>query len=135
MDLGLRGRAAIVMASSRGLGRACADSLARESATVTINGRDAEVLAKTAADLRAHYDVDVHEVAGDVEHDATRSALLAVCPEPDILVTNNAGPAPRRTDRGIAKRGWPHSTPTSWRPCSWCRPCSTAWWNGASVAS
>ncbi|MGK2950523.1 MAG: SDR family oxidoreductase [Acidimicrobiales bacterium] len=93
MDLGIRGRSAIVMASSRGLGRACAESLAREGARVTINGRDALVLDATARDLRGH-GVEVRAVVCDVREDATRAALLAACPAPDIVVTNNAGPAP-----------------------------------------
>lgn len=94
MDLGIAGRSAIVMASSGGLGRACADALAREGVAVTINGRDAGRLAATADELRAAHDVAVTAVAGDVGGADTRAALLDVCPEPDILVTNNGGPAP-----------------------------------------
>jgi 3-oxoacyl-[acyl-carrier protein] reductase len=48
MELGIRGRSAIVMASSRGLGRACAESLAREGVDLIINGRDADVLLQAA---------------------------------------------------------------------------------------
>jgi 3-oxoacyl-[acyl-carrier protein] reductase len=94
VDLGIRGRAAIVMASSRGLGRACAESLAREGVDVVINGRDRAVLQPAAAELRDAYGVRVHPVAGDVGLDATRAALLDACPAPDILVTNNGGPPP-----------------------------------------
>jgi 3-oxoacyl-[acyl-carrier protein] reductase len=94
MDLGIRGRHAIVMASSRGLGLACADALAREGVAVTVNGRDEERLSVAADALRAQYDVDIEVVPGDVEREETRAALLAVCPAPDILVTNNGGPAP-----------------------------------------
>jgi 3-oxoacyl-[acyl-carrier protein] reductase len=93
MDLGISGRSAIVMASSRGLGRACAESLAREGVHVTVNGRDAGVLDATADDL-CGYGVEVRTVAGDVRDDTTRTALLDACPAPDILVTNNAGPDP-----------------------------------------
>ncbi len=96
MDLGIRGRTAIVAASSRGLGRACAWSLAREGVAVTINGRDASRLDETAAELRAATEVEVTTVVGDVGTDATRAALLAACPTPDILVTNNGGPPPGR---------------------------------------
>jgi 3-oxoacyl-[acyl-carrier protein] reductase len=101
MDLGIRGRSAIVMASSRGLGRACAESLAREGVDITVNGRDQEVLERAADELRAH-GVEVRSVAGDVTADSTRAVLLEACPAPDILVTNNAGPAPagyQRWDR------------------------------------
>ena len=93
MDLGIRGRSGIVMASSRGLGRACAESLAREGVDVTVNGRNRDTLERAADDLRSH-GVEVRAVAGDVTTDDTRAALLDACPAPDILVTNNAGPAP-----------------------------------------
>jgi 3-oxoacyl-[acyl-carrier protein] reductase len=96
MDLGIRGRRAIVCASSRGLGRACAESLAREGVHVTLNGRDGDSLEAAAAELRAAHRVDVTAVQGDVGEDATRDALLATCPEPDILVNNNGGPPPGR---------------------------------------
>lgn len=96
MDLGLTGRHAIVCASSRGLGFACADSLAREGAHVIINGRDPATLEPAADDLRARYDVTVTAVVGDLAEEATRDALVAACPTPDILVNNNGGPTPGR---------------------------------------
>jgi len=96
MDLGIAGRSAIVCASSRGLGRACAEALAREGVAVTINGRDAESLATTAEAIRRDGAVEVHAVVGDIELEQTREALLAACPEPDILVNNNGGPLPGR---------------------------------------
>ena len=93
MDLGITGRNAIVCASSRGLGKACAMSLARNGANVTINGRDAAVLEKTAADLRAAApDVEVTMVVGDVADRQCQAALLSAVPEVDILVNNNGGP-------------------------------------------
>ncbi len=96
MDLGIAGKHAIVCASSKGLGRACAESLAREGANVTINGRDAVRLEATAAEIRDAHSVTVQVVVGDIEADETRSALLEACPRPDILVNNNGGPAPGR---------------------------------------
>jgi len=96
MDLGIRGRHAIVAASSRGLGRACAWSLAREGADVVINGRDAVKLNAAASELREATGVAVTTVAGDIATDETRAALMAACPAPDILVTNNGGPPPGR---------------------------------------
>ncbi len=97
MDLGLAGRHAIVCASSRGLGFACADALAREGANVTINGRDTDALDAATDDLRArHQDVTVTAVAGDIGDADTRAALVAACPEPDVLVNNNGGPPPGR---------------------------------------
>jgi len=94
MDLGLQGKRAIVCASSRGLGRACATSLAREGVTVVVNGRDPERLHATAEDIRAATGATVIEVAADVSTADGRGALLAACPEPDVLVTNNGGPPP-----------------------------------------
>lgn len=96
MELDIRGRAAIVCAASKGLGRACAEALAREGVALTINARDAQTLAATAAAIRAASGVAVTAVAGDIGRPETRAALLAACPAPDILVTNNAGPPPGR---------------------------------------
>lgn len=96
MDLGISGRSAIVCASSRGLGFACADALAREGADLVINGRDQARLAEAASELRGRHPVSVTTVAGDIADQATRDALLQACPEPDILVNNNGGPPPGR---------------------------------------
>jgi len=95
VDLGLEGRQAIICASSRGLGRACALALAREGVHVTLNGRDETALAKAVSLCRAK-GVEVHQVLGDITLKSTRAALLDVCPEPDILITNNGGPPPGR---------------------------------------
>jgi 3-oxoacyl-[acyl-carrier protein] reductase len=95
MDLGIAGRRALVCASSRGLGRACAEALAAEGVDVTINGRDADRLAGTAQQLRNAYPaVTIEAVAGDITTADGRAALLDACPQPDILVNNNAGPTP-----------------------------------------
>ncbi len=96
MDLGISGRRAIICASSRGLGYACADALAAEGVHVVVNGRDAAALATAADELRSRHGVDVAPVAGDVGEEETRAALLDACPEPDILVNNNGGPSPGR---------------------------------------
>ena len=96
MDLGIAGRHAIVCASSRGLGFACADALAREGVHVTINGRDPDSLARAAAQLTDRHDVAVTSVVGDIALADTRDLLLAACPEPDIVVNNNGGPPPGR---------------------------------------
>ena len=96
MDLGIAGKRAIVCASSRGLGRACAEALAGEGAAVTINGRDAAALAAAADEIRRASGAKVEFVAGDIGDEATRAALLAACPAPDILVNNNGGPPPGR---------------------------------------
>ena len=92
MDLGIAGRKAIVCASSRGLGRACAFALAEAGCDVVINGRDAKQLESSADELRKATGVKVTPVAADVATAAGQRALLDACPEPDILVNNNAGP-------------------------------------------
>lgn len=94
MDLGLFGKTAIVCASSKGLGRACAAALCREGVNVVINGRDADTLEATAADLRAQSDADVIPVVADVATEEGRRTLLEACAEPDILVNNAGGPPP-----------------------------------------
>ena len=96
MDLGITGRRAIVCASSRGLGKACARALAAEGVAVVVNGRDAERLAATAEEIRAATGAPVTAVAADISTEDGRTALLAACPEPDILVNNNGGPSPGR---------------------------------------
>lgn len=91
MDLGLSGRRAIVCGSSQGIGFACARALAREGATVFINGRDPARLEKAAAALVGE-GLAVHPVLADVTVEAGRRSLLEACPEPAILVTNSGGP-------------------------------------------
>lgn len=92
MDLGIRGKKAIVCASSRGIGRGCAMGLAEAGSDLVVNGRDEGSLAATATEIRERFGVAVVEVAGDVSDPVVQKALLAACPEPDILVNNNAGP-------------------------------------------
>lgn len=96
MDLGIRGRRALVCASSRGLGKACALALAREGCELVINGRDAETLAATAEEIAGLTGIRPLSVAADISTEAGRAAFLLACPEPDILITNNGGPAPGR---------------------------------------
>src|SRR5690349_24731599 len=92
MDLGIRGRKAIVCASSRGLGRGCALALAQAGCELVINGRDAKVLEATASELRKLGNAKITSVQADVATADGQRKLLAACPEPDILVNNNAGP-------------------------------------------
>jgi 3-oxoacyl-[acyl-carrier protein] reductase len=95
MDLGIEGRSAIVCASSKGLGRACATELARAGARVAINGRDAELLERVRGEIAAETGAEVVAIAGDMSTPEGRAALLAAFPEVDILVNNNGGPPPR----------------------------------------
>jgi len=92
MDLGIRGRTAIVCAASKGLGRACAFSLAHEGVKLVITARGREALEATAAEIRSRCSVEVTVVAGDITTDEGRRAALAACPAPDILVNNAGGP-------------------------------------------
>jgi 3-oxoacyl-[acyl-carrier protein] reductase len=96
VDLGIRGRRAIVCASSRGLGRACADALGREGVQLTLNSRDRASLEEAADAIVAVHGVDVEIVVGDIGKEETQRALLDACPSPDILVNNNGGPPPGR---------------------------------------
>ncbi len=92
MDLGIRGRKAIVCASSAGLGRGCAMALAEAGVSLVINGRDAEALEATARDIRNKTGVEVRAVAADVGTREGQAQLLEACPRPDILINNNGGP-------------------------------------------
>ena len=103
MDLGIAGRRAIVCASSRGLGRACAQALAAAGCEVVINGRGEESLNATAADLRAATGAKIVPVRADVATAEGQAALFAACPEPDILINNNAGP-PLRDFRELTRQ-------------------------------
>ncbi|TYC48642.1 SDR family oxidoreductase [Rhodobacterales bacterium] len=95
MDLGLTGKKAIICASSRGLGRGCAEALAEAGCEIVINGRDEAVLDATRSAISKRFGVSVTSIAADVSTREGQEALLAACPEPDILINNNGGP-PRR---------------------------------------
>jgi 3-oxoacyl-[acyl-carrier protein] reductase len=95
VDLGIKGRRAIVCASSKGLGRACAIALAAEGVDIVVTARHADALAQTAAEIRKlSPGVTVTEVVGDITTPAGREAALKACPEPDILINNAGGPPP-----------------------------------------
>ena len=93
MDLGIRGRKALLSGASRGLGKACALGLAQEGVDITIVARTRDVLERTADELRAT-GVKVTAVVGDVATQQGREAALAACPAPDILVNNADGRLP-----------------------------------------
>ncbi len=94
MDLGLQGKTALVCAASKGLGRACAMSLAREGVAVTIVARTSGPLEATAEEIRAATGAEVATVAADITTEAGRAAALGACPHPDILINNAGGPPP-----------------------------------------
>ncbi len=117
MDLGLKGRTAIVSAASRGLGRACADSLAGEGVDVTIVARAAEPLAQAADEIRRAHGVKVTAVAADVNTAEGRDLIFAACPAPDILVCN---PGVRQTPGDFRE----------WERDEWLR-----WWDNHFYSS
>lgn len=94
MDLGLKGKRALVCASSKGLGRGCAMALAEAGVDLVLNARGAEALEATAAEIRDRYGVSVSTVAADVTTEVGQAAVLARAEDPDILVTNAGGPPP-----------------------------------------
>src|SRR3569832_1710269 len=103
MDLGIKGRKAIVCASSRGLGRATAERLAEAGCDVESNGRDEARLAATAAEMAKRYGGKETPGAADLATPEGQKALLAACPDPDILVNNNGGP-PLRDFRELTRQ-------------------------------
>jgi 3-oxoacyl-[acyl-carrier protein] reductase len=94
MDLGIAGRRALVCAASKGLGRGCAEALAREGVEITIVARGEDALRATADAISAQTGRPVAWIAADITTDEGRAAALARCPEPDILVNNAGGPPP-----------------------------------------
>ena len=94
MDLGIKGRTALVCAASKGLGKGCAMSLAREGVNVVITARGREALEASAEEIRKATGAKVTVVAGDITTPEGRAAALAACPQPDILINNAGGPPP-----------------------------------------
>jgi len=94
MDLGIKGKTALVCAASKGLGKGCAMSLAREGVNLVITARGKEALEATAEEIRKATGAKVTAVAGDITTPEGRAAALKACPAPDILVNNAGGPPP-----------------------------------------
>lgn len=94
MEMGIKGKKAIVCASSRGLGKGCALALAEEGVELVINGRNEEVLSSTANEIREKFGVNVTEFCADITIKDQQDKLIELCPNPDILVNNAGGPPP-----------------------------------------
>jgi 3-oxoacyl-[acyl-carrier protein] reductase len=94
MDLGIKGKHALVCGASRGLGKECAFALAREGVNLTIVARTRDALERSGAEIAEATGVKVAAVAADLTTSAGRDAAFAVCPRPDILVNNSQGPLP-----------------------------------------
>ncbi len=94
MDLGIKGKRALVCASSKGLGRGCAEALAAAGVDLVLNARGAEALEATAEAIRAAHGVEVTTVAADITTEDGRASVLKAAGAVDILVTNAGGPPP-----------------------------------------
>jgi len=94
MDLGIKGKRAVVCASSKGLGLGCARALAAEGVDLVMNGRGVEALESAAEAVRAEFGVDVTAVAADVTTPDGQAAVIEAAGAADILVTNAGGPPP-----------------------------------------
>ncbi len=105
MDLGIKGRTAIVCGASKGLGRACAEALAAEGVDLVLTARGAGPLEAAASDIRERFKVKVTTAAGDITTQAGSEAALSACPAPDILI-NNAGGPPVGDWRGFEREQW-----------------------------
>ncbi|WP_048646697.1 SDR family oxidoreductase [Nitratireductor soli] len=105
MDLGIRGRKALLTGASKGMGKACAMALAQEGVAITIVARTEATLLATAEEIRARTGGDVTSVVADITSPEGRSAALAACPEPDILL-NNAGGCPPGDFRDWDRDDW-----------------------------
>lgn len=94
MDLGIKGKRALVTASSKGLGRGCARALAQAGCDLVLNARGADALEDAAEEIRSEFGVSVEAVAADITTEEGRAAVLDVAGQVDILVTNAGGPPP-----------------------------------------
>jgi len=94
MDLGIKGRTAIVCAASKGLGKGTALALAQEGVNVVITARTKSEIEATAEEIRKATGVKVTAITGDITTEEGRKAVLAACPNPDILINNAGGPPP-----------------------------------------
>ena len=94
MDLGIKGKRALVCASSKGLGRGCAEALAEAGVDLVMNARGSEALEATAQHIRDTYGVEVVTVATDVTTPEGQAEVLEAAGNVDILVTNAGGPPP-----------------------------------------
>jgi len=94
MDLGIKGKTALVCASSRGLGLGCARALAAAGVDLVMNARGAETLEASAEAIRTEFGVGVVTVAADITTEEGRAAVLAEAGAVDILVNNAGGPPP-----------------------------------------
>ncbi|WP_299962372.1 SDR family oxidoreductase [uncultured Roseobacter sp.] len=94
MDLGIKGKRALVCASSKGLGLGCAEALAEAGCHLVMNARGSGALESAAETIRTTHGISVETVTADVTSEGGRGALLAAAGDVDILITNAGGPPP-----------------------------------------
>jgi len=94
MDLGLKGKRALVCASSKGLGLGCARALAEAGVDLVMNARGAEALEAAAQAIRDEFGVKVTTVACDVTTQEGQAKVIEAAGAADILVNNAGGPPP-----------------------------------------
>jgi 3-oxoacyl-[acyl-carrier protein] reductase len=112
MDMGIRGRLALVNGASAGMGRAAAEALAAEGVNLVLSARGAARLEETAQDLRTRYGVQVTAVAADHSSNEGRARILSACPSPDILVATCSPPPMTPDHRAITPEQWQSSLDT-----------------------
>ncbi len=108
MDLGIKGKKAIICASSRGLGKACAKSLVMEGVDVTINSRNQKNLEQTLKELKGLNEGKVEMLVADLNTSEGQKLLSSICNDKDILITNNDGPPPGNFFE-MEKEDWLHA--------------------------
>lgn len=94
MDLGIRGKRALITGASKGLGRGCAEALAAAGVDLVLNARGVDALAAAASDIAARHGVTVTPIAADITTAKGQEMVLQAAGAPDILVTNAGGPPP-----------------------------------------
>lgn len=105
MELGIRGRKALMSGASKGIGKACALEIARAGVDVTLVARNRAALEAAAEEIRAEAAVTVTTVVADITTEEGRAAALEACPQPDILL-NNAGGMPPGDFREWTRDDW-----------------------------
>ena len=94
MDMGIKGKTALICGSSKGLGRGCAEALAAEGVNLVMNARTSSILERTAEKIRKTYKVEVKTIACDVTTVDGQNKVFDTISNLDILVTNAGGPPP-----------------------------------------
>ena len=113
MDLGIKGRKAIVVGGSAGLGKGAALALAEEGVEVTLVARRKERLENAAQELSEATGAAVRSAVGDVSTEEGRAAIQAALPDPDIMVVTISPPTPNTDYRMVTTDDWRESIDTA----------------------